>query len=101
MMISYLAVIGSCQLVRQYNMPYLFHLIGLALRTFWLKIQDFSNTLFRENMMAATESFFKAQPQEKLPHRAKRNIRIRVAAQDLFERFVGTRHRRCCLRGQE
>src|SRR5712691_2111729 len=91
-MISYLVIIGTCQLVGQYNMPDLFHLIGLALRAFCLKIQDFRDTLFCEDVMAPADSFFEAEGLEKLPHRAKRYIRIRVAAQDLFKRFFGSRH---------
>jgi len=51
----------SCKLVPQYDPANLFDLIGFGFRTYRLKIEDFFNTRFREDVMTASYSFIKAE----------------------------------------
>ncbi len=73
-------------------MPDLLHLIGFALRTFGLNIEDLRDSLSRENVMTAPNALFKTQSLEKLTHASKRNVRVGIAAQDLVENLLYASH---------
>jgi hypothetical protein len=81
------------------NIPNLFHLIGLALVAAWLQIQDFRDPLAEENMVAPLDPSLKPQTLQGLQHSGKRNVRVGVASQDLFKKFMRARHE--CQRGRK
>jgi hypothetical protein len=83
-MISYLLIGFSGQLIRNYNIADLFHLIKLALVPARLQIQDFRGTLPKEDVMACLYPFLEAKPPKKLHHPREGYIRIGVSPQDLF-----------------
>ena len=63
MMTSYLGIYTASQLVLQYNMPDLLHLIGFGFAALGLQVQDFLDTLFPENVMTAANSLSETQTQ--------------------------------------
>ena len=92
MMISYLLIRFSGQPISNYNIPDLFYLVGLTFVSAWLQIQDFINSVAKENVVAALHTFLKAEAPQELQHSGKRNIRVSVASQNLLEKFVRSRH---------
>jgi hypothetical protein len=96
-MISYLDIGFSRQPVIDYNISDLLYLIGFALVARRLQVENFDDSLAEKNVMASFNAFLKTQQLQELSHAGKRDIRIRVASEDLVEEFVCTSH---SLRGR-
>jgi hypothetical protein len=65
-MISYLVIGFSRQTIADYNIPDLFDLVGLALASNWLKIENLGNTAPGKDVMAAFNALVEPKKLEKL-----------------------------------
>jgi len=73
-------------------MPHLLNLIRLALRSLGLQVQDLSHAFAREDMVAAFDSFFKAQLRKQTAGSFERDIAVRSPTQYLIQQFVRASH---------
>jgi hypothetical protein len=60
-MISYLDISFSGQAIVDYNIPDLFHLIRFALTRMWLQVENFSDAIAKEYMVAALDALPKSK----------------------------------------
>jgi hypothetical protein len=58
----------------------LFHLVGLRLPAFGLKVQNFFDPFFGKDVVTATDTFSKTQTPEQVTEPIKGNIRVRCSA---------------------
>ena len=61
MITSYLLIDVSSQFVPQDYLTYLFHLIRLGMGAFWLQVQNLFDSRSSKNMVAPSDSLFKAK----------------------------------------
>ena len=92
-MISYLGISCSRQLVIEYNMPDLLDLIRLARTAGGLEIHNFLNASSRENVVASLYPFIKTEVLEQTHHICEYDIGVRIATQNLFQKFFGAGNR--------
>jgi hypothetical protein len=71
----------------------LFHLIGLSLRTFTLKIYLLVDACFAEHVVTASDSFREAESQQQRTDVFETYICIASTTQHLLERFLVLAHR--------
>jgi hypothetical protein len=72
----------------------LFHLVWFRFRASWLKIENLQDALFRENVMAASNSFIKPQMSKQCAQTCERDICVRCASQNLKQSALGLSHAR-------
>src|SRR5579859_13790 len=92
MIISYLGISISSQAVVNYNIPDLFHLIRFAFAGLRLQVEDFSDAIAEEYVVAAFDAFLKPKSLQKLRHTGKGNICVSAAPKNLVKKFVRARH---------
>jgi hypothetical protein len=68
------------QAVINYNIPYLFHLVRLALPGMWLQVENFGDSIAEKDMVATFDALLKPKSLQKLHHAGKGDIRVSAAS---------------------
>jgi hypothetical protein len=92
MMISYLDIRSSRQLVIDYNIADLLDLVRFTFVASGLQVQNFCHAITGENVMASFNAFLKTHPFQECDHSCKRDVRVRTASKNLVEKFLATGH---------
>src|SRR6266403_4572357 len=93
MMISYLGIGFSRQVVVDYNIPDLFHLVRFALPGMRLQVEDFGNGIAEKDVVAALDALLKTETLQKLHHAGNGIFAsappLRIWSRSLFARHGG------------
>jgi hypothetical protein len=87
-----LGICLSNQPVSNDDLPNLFYLVGLALRTPGLQVQYLFNPIPDEDMVASSNPFIETQGAKQSAQTRKRDIRIGVTPQDRLKDSLLSRH---------
>jgi hypothetical protein len=79
MMISYLVIGFSRQMIVNYNIAELFHLVRFAFSGVSL-VEDFGHAVAEKDVVAPFDAFLKPKPLQKLHHARKGNICVSAAS---------------------
>jgi hypothetical protein len=78
--------------VSEDDVAYLLDLICLCLSVPGLKIQDFLDSGAAEYVVTAPDPFDEAESPQKATERRERNVSVRFAAKDAFEKTIAPSH---------
>jgi hypothetical protein len=82
----------SRELVSNNDLPDLFDLVGLALRTLGLEVDDFFDRRLGKDVMASSNPLVEAELPEQLTHIRKPNVCVGIAAQHREQNCSPARH---------
>lgn len=78
----------ASQVIFQYNMADLLHLVGLGLLPFGLQVQNLLHALTEKDVMTASNALAESEVLEQAPQAVKGNIGVGGPAQDFFENLL-------------
>jgi hypothetical protein len=89
MITSYFGVTLASQLVFQYNMTNVSHLIGFGFGAHGLQVKNLLHPVPPKDVMASFYSLSKTQSREEVLQVGKTDVRVGRSAQNLLQNFVG------------
>jgi len=66
----------TCHFIANDYLAHLLHLVWFGFRASWLKIENLEDTFFREDVMAASNSFIKTQVSKQRTQICEGDVRI-------------------------